>query len=102
ASHCPVISTLSLHAALPILCLSSGPCRRFRSVLRRVLDPPRADARHGGVAAAPRTRGWCADDVGRRREAPRRRVRLVLLARPRLDRKSTRLNSSHVKISYAV
>src|SRR5436309_11667466 len=31
-----------------------------------------------------------------------RRGRLAIASRPRRDRKSTRLNSSHVKISYAV
>src|SRR5690606_40536054 len=30
------------------------------------------------------------------------RVRKILCSFPRIDRKSTRLNSSHVKISYAV
>src|SRR6266511_5301879 len=33
---------------------------------------------------------------------PRRDVRPARKSRPRRDRKSTRLNSSHVKISYAV
>src|SRR5690349_24206018 len=50
------------------------------------------------------------DLVGRRKEvpypAPRRRLRCALrkcrLKRAQPDRKSTRLNSSHVEISYAV
>src|SRR5690606_40502115 len=39
---------------------------------------------------------------GGRGEDPRRLRTLAVLAQRRRDRKSTRLNSSHVKISYAV
>src|SRR3712207_9588559 len=68
------IYTLSLHDALPISCRSAPS----RSRARR----PRARARQRA-----RSRG--------RSSGPRRR-------RTRPDRKSTRLNSSHANISYAV
>src|SRR5690606_41623095 len=71
--------TLSLHDALPI-------CPRRRR-------PPPARRRGGGrrrAARPARLRG--ADLVAAHRRGDR----------PARDRKSTRLNSSHVKISYAV
>src|SRR5207253_10180961 len=85
------IYTLSLHDALPIWSrLRTVVCPRSRSAcrLRRL---------HGG-------------GVGRRRRVVRDRGHLARLFRRRLcrraqqfvDRKSTRLNSSHVAISYAV
>src|SRR2546426_6679134 len=70
------IYTLSLHDALPI----SG-VREFA-------------ARFGPV------RGRGTIDGGRRRMGHRRAPRRS--GRPRRDRKSTRLNSSHLVISYAV
>src|SRR5436305_6699271 len=72
----PETYTLSLHDALPISV-------RARAFGRRPARPRRA----GGVLA----RGL----------APLRGVRDPGAAGPR-DRKSTRLNSSHVRISYAV
>src|SRR2546428_6815463 len=69
----------------------------FRS--RDLLHPPGAAAHRAGrdlgarlrtVAVAP-----CADDGDLEQNLPRRSGR-------RLDRKSTRLNSSHDQISYAV
>src|SRR5690606_41365203 len=73
------IYTLSLHDALPIL------------------------ARHGSWPARSR---WCAGPGAGDVDAPAP-GRAVALGRrgdwaPWRDRKSTRLNSSHVKISYAV
>src|SRR5439155_26616799 len=87
------IYTLSLHDALPIC----QPCRLS------VVDDARLPA---GFGSAP------FDGVGR----PTRRTTLVAggtragrlsslggnVVRPSLDRKSTRLNSSHVASSYAV
>src|SRR3712207_9595624 len=75
------IYTLSLHDALPI-------CTRAGTARRRDPAPPRRPA----SAPAPGDRASIDRDVldhGRR-----------LLAA--LDRKSTRLNSSHANISYAV
>src|SRR5207302_11455355 len=74
------IYTLSLHDALPI------------SGRRRAAADPRASGGRGG--ADPRRP--VAPTCGAVRAAPSR-----ALGRRR-DRKSTRLNSSHVKISYAV
>src|SRR5690606_39806854 len=96
------IYTLSLHDALPI----SGRLGR-RSLPRRLARDPAAGA--GGVPAGT------AAGLGRLRRPPARPAgrpgagsrRLPVAVRRtggrgRADRKSTRLNSSHVKISYAV
>src|SRR5690606_41299495 len=93
--------TLSLHDALPIYAL--------RTRLPRAARLP-----HGRTAAA-RTRAHAARTRGRPRceshagagggqsaHAGRRAGSAAEPPRPRADRKSTRLNSSHVKISYAV
>src|SRR5690606_42056401 len=89
-SHTPThhISALSLHAALPIY-------HGHADERRRGADPRRGRARAG------------LRRVGRRREAagPARlagRGERASAGGARGDRKSTRLNSSHVKISYAV
>src|SRR5690242_21607992 len=73
------IYTLSLHDALPI---SVGPVRFTH---------------HGGVAMAPKRMPPAS--FRRRLPATPRAIRPRL---PGLDRKSTRLNSSHMSISYAV
>src|SRR3712207_8824766 len=78
------IYTLSLHDALPIL----GARGRLR-----VLDP-------APVLPGPRLPG-ALRGVRARRARRRRALRARVLARRR-DRKSTRLNSSHANISYAV
>src|SRR5947209_18880474 len=72
ATATPAIYTLSLHDALPI-------CRRL----------------------APETRKTGSDDVIEVIENQCRRMKR-LVEEPVLDRKSTRLNSSHANISYAV
>src|SRR5690606_41338011 len=84
----PALYTLSLHDALPI-------SRRALTRHHPELDPPRV-----GPAAGDRR-------PGERPPPDRRRLRrqpAPLGAAPPggQDRKSTRLNSSHVKISYAV
>src|SRR5436309_6507970 len=86
APSTPKIYTLSLHDALPIFA-GRARARRLGRALRRALAGDRVVVRHGGGDARVR--------VGRGSE--RRRPR-----RTRTDRKSTRLNSSHVKNSYAV
>src|SRR5690606_41506472 len=85
----PELSTLSLHDALPIF------------VLRRAVGGG------GSVAEHASRRGH--QDLPRRRhrggtggEGHQQRPHDVRPACRRRDRKSTRLNSSHVKISYAV
>src|SRR5207302_10124186 len=86
----PALYPLSLHDALPIS--------------RRRPGAPHAPARRGAVQRARR-----AARVPRSRRRPGREAGVRLAARSVLDvqgsgedRKSTRLNSSHVKISYAV
>src|SRR5438874_4116248 len=74
----PEIYPLSLHDALPISSLAE-----IRAAYRRLIR-----AHHPDLLAA---RGLPAD-----------RVRQAGRGRPAGDRKSTRLNSSHVEISYAV
>src|SRR5690606_41354097 len=85
------IYTLSLHDALPIY---PAPGDRGRAGLsRRGDDPglPPGVAQGAGRAVQPRR--------GRRRAGRRGKADADL---DPVDRKSTRLNSSHVKISYAV
>src|SRR3712207_8296965 len=72
------IYTLSLHDALPIFRGAHGRARGGQHV-----------AQHGGTAHG-------------RRPARRARVLRVGAGRRARDRKSTRLNSSHANISYAV
>src|SRR5690606_41851100 len=82
------LNTLSLHDALPISHHEHArPSRgRLAAPLRHGARHVRAARRrrraHRGAGRGPRARGDSAD--------------------VRIDRKSTRLNSSHVKISYAV
>src|SRR5690349_24321955 len=72
ASESSRIYTLSLHDALPISCAFMPPTMRKRNALGR------NDGLHRRSPVA-----WLGQPVG-------------------ADRKSTRLNSSHVEISYAV
>src|SRR3712207_7549266 len=79
----------------------------FRSRRRDMADG-RAPDRDGAVAEGRRPlRGMCELDQGERprpgdrQAAPDDRL-LALPASPERDRKSTRLNSSHANISYAV
>src|SRR5699024_11373972 len=81
----PQLSSLSLHDALPIFVyplLGSHVSPRAGWMRRR--EPP--------------PRGAAASRISRGRSAPARSDR----RRGARDRKSTRLNSSHVSISYAV
>src|SRR2546427_7434745 len=103
------IYTLSLHDALPI-------CRRAGagSGAARAGDGGGAARGHapvggrdrcesGGGMVAPGPRGAARGGLLPRRGGTARERRAVRVrGRPRLDRKSTRLNSSHSQISYAV
>src|SRR3712207_8416600 len=83
------IYTLSLHDALPICdrhAEADGPLHRVR--------------RPGGRRATGARRGDLGVDTGERRRGEA--LELVGPLLPRADRKSTRLNSSHANISYAV
>src|SRR3712207_8154816 len=87
------ISTLSLHTALPIFAGRRGH-RRARVVARR------HDERRQHVERQRRDR--VVRGVPHRVVEPPAQRRLQLLQVARRDRKSTRLNSSHANISYAV
>src|SRR5699024_12394317 len=76
------IYTLSLHDALPI---SLGACRAYAPRYPKQLQPVRISSAEPSSIPRP---GWS------RRPSPRTDTAS--------DRKSTRLNSSHVSISYAV
>src|SRR5690606_41306322 len=92
------VSTLSLHDALPISSrVSAIQCPRYRST--KVSRQAQWRTEPCSVEKSRRSSERSADF--KRPPFPRRGcpgLRLIL----RLDRKSTRLNSSHVKISYAV
>src|SRR3712207_8070915 len=78
------IYTLSLHDALPIF-LTVGLRQAKRSLSQKAQDQVRRDRRH---LVEPRLTELA--------------LHIVLLRKAEADRKSTRLNSSHANISYAV
>src|SRR5699024_12421069 len=98
-THTPWCSTISLHDALPILHVWAGPIRRGKD-LSYVLQQLRRCCRE---QFSDGFSGQGTDLAGRRAQA---RTPILSLGRCRgvdlRDRKSTRLNSSHVSISYAV
>src|SRR5207249_8064349 len=89
------ISTLSLHDALPIYLLERG----LATVLSLNVDPLAALLRREDPGQRRRA---TVDDHGRRRLEGQRGRRGRRRRCTERDRKSTRLNSSHVSISYAV
>src|SRR5207249_11589706 len=94
----PAIYTLSLHDALPIC---DGQTPDVRSKPHQV-DQMRVERWNHEPGARHRDDHV---DVGRRHRCGRKAPLRGLTSQPdrmRLDRKSTRLNSSHVSISYAV
>src|SRR5690606_42062904 len=90
----PLAYTLSLHDALPIWATT-----RQRRISTRWCDlRPFCSSRYLPCSAELAVRRLSASSTAPlQRKPPPSRVR-----RASLDRKSTRLNSSHVKISYAV
>src|SRR5699024_12664223 len=86
AARTPIIFTPSLHDALPILWRAAGVLRH-RGALSSFVKAAGSRLIGSDAAGASRRGGAAAD--------PRH-------SRHRPDRKSTRLNSSHVSISYAV
>src|SRR5439155_21067248 len=78
----PSLYTLSLHDALPIFRHAPSPRPGLRRYRDRHLHPPH--------------------DLRRGRPPPLDHLQRDPRLRPRRDRKSTRLNSSHVATSYAV
>src|SRR5204862_6696026 len=96
ATSTPAPSTLSLHDALPICGAPSGRAARFARHPRR---RPRAQHQQPPHIAQDLLR---LDPATLRRPVLPKRVSQDLPDGPRQDRKSTRLNSSHVESSYAV
>src|SRR5437868_13025875 len=93
----PALYTLSLHDALPICTDGAAAGQRHpRLALARQQRPEHQD-RGAHLAHDVVGRSGRGDLPGLKRE--RRAVAVAVLAG---DRKSTRLNSSHVSISYAV
>src|SRR5690606_42052765 len=87
------IYPLALHDALPISCFdtSGGPCKVKRAAGKRARAAPDAPLTADAAFA------WSGDPE----DEARKYVVREEMTESR-DRKSTRLNSSHVKISYAV
>src|SRR5207302_9253523 len=85
----PELYTLSLHDALPIW---ARFCRRRVSWCRAQQRSPHS----------PRTSMERRSSISRTRQPSSRILRASASSSVLADRKSTRLNSSHVKISYAV
>src|SRR5205814_8725453 len=96
----PLISTLSLHAALPI---SGCNFRRQRAIalVRQVRTNLRKRGGKIRSAGARRSQHLVRREASRSDHASPNDMPTVIL-RPLRDRKSTRLNSSHLGISYAV
>src|SRR5690606_40840310 len=94
------IYTLSLHDALPILfkTLAAGAERAETRVLAYSTSSPLAAV----IRPESITVSGDAPTAGRTVEAIRLRQSPERIVMADEDRKSTRLNSSHVKISYAV
>src|SRR5690606_39836288 len=95
------ISTLSLHDALPIFEERKRALngRRLNHNPRRIESGALLERkRHSLITAKIR----CTLDTTRRGNRRSRRAGRRLFHRRGVDRKSTRLNSSNVKISYAV
>src|SRR5207253_11454624 len=96
-----MLYTLSLHDALPI----SGPptARPSRSSTPRPSSPTASPCWAASASSPlPRTDPDEHDRPHRRRQPDHARDAAPGPGRRGLDRKSTRLNSSHVAISYAV
>src|SRR5690606_40401134 len=100
-SHEPAATerhTLSLHDALPIF--GAVNAVQLRAVHQ---DRGEAEALAGDAVVVPGVRGSGHQPGGDRSLRDNRRGQLAEQPEVRaVDRKSTRLNSSHVKISYAV
>src|SRR5690606_41739609 len=96
-----VIYTPSLHDALPIFIVP--PASGAFSALGLVASDIRRDwVRTLYLPLADAAPERLAEIYGELEDAGRRMLAQARVRRPASDRKSTRLNSSHVKISYAV
>src|SRR5690606_41278962 len=98
-SSTTAIYTLSLHDALPIWLQLSIPDRIYRLDGRLVSESPYNDNSSFDIIF---NYDRCGKRWKRREPGPAGAQDHGILPSFDLDRKSTRLNSSHVKISYAV
>src|SRR5690606_40985731 len=102
-----LLLSLSCLPSFPLLPRPPCPTLFPYTTLFRSRPPPQAPARRAPAPAVP-GQGWPAARGGDRRSSPGAAgARLPGTSGPAAlpvsrDRKSTRLNSSHVKISYAV
>src|SRR5690606_41448730 len=98
AAASTAIYTLSLHDALPILLIGLSYVLRVRSVVNRLPGQVRRQSVGGlgDLSDFPAHIGRAVTRIDMTGATD------ALDVLPDLDRKSTRLNSSHVKISYAV
>src|SRR5206468_13107308 len=94
ATPTPQLYTLSLHDALPI---SSRPSNRAAVPVAAGVAAPRSSGSARSGTATPQTCPARGSPPADRTPVPTHPV-----PHPRRDRKSTRLNSSHDQISYAV
>src|SRR5690606_41995655 len=99
AAYTTAIHTLSLHDALPISIAEGGSADVGRAI--RIAEEVLP---HGSKVIAALRSGLAVHHAQLPRAFLREVDRLISLSIVRVvvDRKSTRLNSSHVKISYAV
>src|SRR5690606_41223050 len=96
----PDVSSLSLHDALPILTWSPAKRKSLDGSILALAEPGIC-RRHDGRLCRQPAGELLHLAAGSRRHRRRRGVGRHACLCPG-DRKSTRLNSSHVKISYAV
>src|SRR5690606_40891867 len=96
------ISPLSLHDALPISSVGAAEMRwkNINELMRWVTEMVKGDDEHEPLNLEQAVAKLCLRDMLSRQEEEEQgdQVQLMTL---HADRKSTRLNSSHVKISYA-
>src|SRR5690606_41730699 len=95
----PASYTLSLHDALPILATISPPPRAPSPLWAKVCPGSRQREKHSAATILffiAVSICWMAENL------PLVDLSVARRGERKVDRKSTRLNSSHVKISYAV
>src|SRR5699024_11253364 len=90
----PATSPLSLHDALPILLQPNSTNAKIAQLVERHLAKVEVAGSNPVFRSTYRSGGGIGRHVGLKIQWPATSVRV--------DRKSTRLNSSHVSISYAV
>src|SRR5690606_40764592 len=98
----PPLYPLSLHDALPILAVSNASTSPASMALFTLVAPVTSSPALRQRLSADSRRSVSLCPVSSARSSGTVTLALRLFWKAFLDRKSTRLNSSHVKISYAV